>query len=309
MTVAQIAEPKRDQPPADVELDQVRANVRTTEIAEVPPVRVMRARPPAGYAQKWAPPAPSLRNGTETPRGAAARHVRREAAEELISVAAHDIRNLLTPLKSHLALLRSSAQRDVRAADLQEIQAANAGVERIARLVDNLLDVARLDGGAYAVDPRAVDLVALVHEAAEALATPGHALEIQAPTDLAAQVDAERLRQILDNLLSNAVKHSPKGAAVKLALVRETRADGDWAVIRVADRGPGVAPEVLPRLFGRFAAGPGSTGFGLGLYIAGRLAAAHGGALTVEPAAGPGASFTLALPLDGPSGADAKSVS
>ena len=70
-------------------------------------------------------------------------------------------------------------------------------------------------------------------------------------------------------------------------------------MLTVADRGPGVPPEVLPRLFERFARGPDSRGLGLGLYIARRVAEAHGGALTVETAPGRGTRFRLALPADG----------
>jgi two-component system, OmpR family, sensor kinase len=115
-------------------------------------------------------------------------------------------------------------------------------------------------------------------------------------------VDPDRIRQALENLLANAVKHSPAGGAVSLQVATLARGGDQAAVITVADEGPGIPPELLPRLFERFAAGPGSTGLGLGLYLASRIAAAHGGTLTVDSAPGHGARFALSLPCEGPPG-------
>jgi two-component system OmpR family sensor kinase len=86
---------------------------------------------------------------------------------------------------------------------------------------------------------------------------------------------------------------------VSVRLNQESSADGVWALISVTDRGPGIPQEVRRRLFERFATGPGSQGLGLGLYLARRVADAHGGTLTVQSAAGMGATFTFALPIDG----------
>jgi signal transduction histidine kinase len=108
--------------------------------------------------------------------------------------------------------------------------------------------------------------------------------------------DSERLRQVLENLVTNAIKHSPAGEPVMVELAIENRIDGKWANVTVADRGPGVPVDQLPTLFTRFAAGAGSTGLGLGLYLAARIAAAHGGSLDVNSTPGAGARFTLALP-------------
>jgi two-component system OmpR family sensor kinase len=110
--------------------------------------------------------------------------------------------------------------------------------------------------------------------------------------------DPDRLRQALENVLANALQHSPVGAAVGVAIVREQRSDGLWAVVSVQDQGPGIAPELLPRLFTRFAAGPQSVGLGLGLYLAHSIAAAHGGTLTVASTPGAGDCFQFALRLE-----------
>ncbi len=228
----------------------------------------------------------------------AAEQGRRVAAEELVTVLAHDLRNYLTPIKGRLDLLRRRAARERRPADLADSEAA-AGLAHLDRLIGDLLDVARLEQGMFVLSPRPVDLVALVHDAAVTLEGATVGIRVQAPDEVVCQVDPDRLRQALDNLLVNAVNHTPAGASVNLQLTTITRDSEHTAVITVADEGPGIPPELLPRLFERFVAGSGSTGLGLGLYLAKRIADAHGGTLTVDSAPGHGARFALALPCEG----------
>ncbi|HVF99970.1 MAG TPA: ATP-binding protein, partial [Chloroflexia bacterium] len=115
------------------------------------------------------------------------------------------------------------------------------------------------------------------------------------------QVDPSRIRQALENLLANAVKYSPKLLPVHIVVRAETRehAEGEvqeWAVISVHDEGPGIPASLLPTLFTRFSAGPGSTGLGLGLYLAHSIATAHSGTLTVQSEPGQGTRFVMSLP-------------
>lgn len=98
-------------------------------------------------------------------------------------------------------------------------------------------------------------------------------------------------------MIGNALQHTPEGAPVAVQIEQETREDGDWAVLSVRDEGPGIAPNLLPTLFDRFARGAGSQGLGLGLYLARGIAKAHGGALTVESRLGAGTTFRLSIPL------------
>jgi signal transduction histidine kinase len=116
------------------------------------------------------------------------------------------------------------------------------------------------------------------------------------PDELRVEADPDRLKQALENLIANALRHSPKGVPVDVELAGERRDDGAWAVVSVKDEGPGIATELMPRLFTRFASGPDSTGLGLGLYLARSIAEAHGGALTVTSSPGQGTTFQLALP-------------
>ena len=231
---------------------------------------------------------------------AAAEQGRRATTEELITVLAHDLGNYLVPLKGRIDLIRRRADREGRSNDLQDATEALTAIERIRRLIADLLDVERLEQGIFAIAPQPVDLTRLAGEIAEALGTPATEIRLAAPQEAVVRADPDRLRQALENLVTNAIKHSPDGAPVLLEVGLEERADDRWAVIGVRDQGPGIAPDLLPNLFKRFAAGPGSSGLGLGLYLAHRIAAAHGGSLTVDPAYRDGARFVLALPAGGP---------
>jgi two-component system OmpR family sensor kinase len=227
---------------------------------------------------------------------------RRDAAEQVITVLAHDLRNYLTPLKFHLALLGEHAEAAGRADDVQHAATGERLLGRLNRLIHDLLDVGRIEQGLFALDVQPVNLAALVGEMGAKFRSDGAEVLVQAPHELLALVDAERLRHALGNLLANAVRFAPEGIPVALGVAAEQRADGRWAVVTVADQGPGIAPELMPRLFGRFAPGPGSLGLGLGLYLASRIAAAHGGTLTADSTPGAGTRFQLALPAGDPLG-------
>lgn len=231
----------------------------------------------------------------ELTRAAAARG-RRAAAEELITVLAHDLRNHLAPLAMRLGVMRRRAARDGRQADLREAERAEAGLTRLTRLIDDLLDVARLDEGLLLLERQPVDLVVLVQDVIQAFATPASSFEVSAPEELIVQADANRIRQVLENLVSNAQRYSPPGVPVAVEVRAEERGDGQWAIVAVIDRGPGIAPELLPQIFDRYRKSRVSPGLGLGLHLASRIAEAHGGTLRAQSELGKGARFELALP-------------
>lgn len=227
----------------------------------------------------------------------AAEQARRVAADELVTILAHDLRGPLTPLKGRLDLLRMRAEREGHRANLADAAAMTRTLNRLQRLIEDLLDTARLEEGIFALAPEVVDLAALARETADTLRTGDADITVRTPEELSVEVDPQRMRQALENLLSNARKHSPEGLPVILDVRVERRAEGEWAVVTVQDAGPGIASELVPKLFTRFGAGPGSTGLGLGLYLARGIAEAHGGTLTVDSTPGQGASFHLSLPL------------
>ena len=226
----------------------------------------------------------------------AAEESRRSAAEELMTILAHDIRNHLTPLGSHLDIIMRTAKREGNEQYLRHVEAAKGAVNRLTRLTRDLMDAARLEQEVFALSTQPVDLVQVVQETVSEFQTPSSPIHARVPPELVAEVDPDRVRQALENLVSNALKHGAKGIPVVVDVGEEARKDGRWAVITVHDEGPGIAPDLLPRLFTRFGTGPGSGGLGLGLYLAKGIADAHGGMLTVESRAGEGTSFHLSLP-------------
>jgi signal transduction histidine kinase len=228
---------------------------------------------------------------------------RRAAAEELVTVLAHDVRNYLAPISGRLYLLRQEADKRGDPAAREHAETALRSITGLTKLVTNLLDVARIDRGLFELDLEPVDLAALAREAAGMLSRADHEVIVKGSQSIVVAADRGRLRQCLDNLVSNALGHSPRAAPVNV-FIEEHQEDGErWTHLQVIDEGPGVPKEMLPRLFDRFVSGrAGSGGVGLGLYLADRIARAHGGRIEVESSPGKGSRFTLCLPVYRPDG-------
>jgi two-component system OmpR family sensor kinase len=221
---------------------------------------------------------------------------RRAGAEELVTLLAHDLRNLLSPISARLSLIQVRAQRDQRASDNKDAGGALQAVERVRRMIANILDIARIERGMFELQAEAVDLTDLSHDVAHVLSTPAHPVEVAASEKMVVVADAERLRQCLENLVTNGQQHSPEGLPVFVMLRTQHRADREWVRVEVRDEGPGISPDVLPHIFDRFVSTRHSSGLGLGLFIARRIAEAHGGELSVESAPGKGTVFILSFP-------------
>jgi two-component system, OmpR family, sensor kinase len=228
----------------------------------------------------------------------AAEQGRRMAAEELLTIMAHDVRNYLTPIRGHLDLIERRARRENREQDVLNATRATAALSRLNGLISNLLDIARLNQGIFSINPQPLNLVDLVQEVAAAFRTVETLIQIQAPQEVVISADPDRLHQLLENLLANAVQHTPKKTPVEVSVDTERRDDGIWAVLIVANQGPSIPPDLLSHLFQPFISGSSSRGLGLGLYLASRIAGVHNGTLTVDSAPGEGTRFTLSLPAD-----------
>ena len=226
----------------------------------------------------------------------ATRTARRAAAEELITVLAHDMANYLMPLRARIELIQRRATRDNAADYLRDADSAAVSLKALSRLISGLLDVSRLDQGLFTLRPQPVDVVSLAREVVSSMRSPNHDVQHHGPRELVIVADPDRLRQALENLVANAMKHSPPGLPVELDIQEQMRAEGRWVRISVNDQGPGIPPDMLDTLFERFARGPGSTGLGLGLYLARQIATAHGGTLEVTSKPGDGTCFVIALP-------------
>lgn len=226
---------------------------------------------------------------------AAFRQVRQFSAD-----ASHELQTPLTILKGELEV----ALRAPRSA--QEYQrvltSALEECERLVRVVEDLLLLARADAGVLRMDRQAVDLdelVAEVFEQADILAEP-HAVNLcLGPIEpLTIRGDRAHLRRLLLNLIDNGIKYTPPGGRVTLALGQEER----WAVLRVSDTGIGLSSEEQARIFQRFYRAANThlqpeEGAGLGLCIAQSIVEAHGGHIQVDSAPGRGSMFAVLLPL------------
>jgi signal transduction histidine kinase len=221
---------------------------------------------------------------------------RRAVAEELITVLAHDLRNFLGPIAARVQLMRRRASDDQRERDVRDCEATQRAVDRLSRLISDLLDVARLDQGVLKLDVQPVDLPDVARDVARALATPDHPVDVTCGEETIVAADSDRLRQCVENLVANAIRYSPRDAPVNVIVSRQRGEDGDCGVLEVRDEGPGISPDILPRIFERFAAGAKSQGLGLGLYLAKSIARAHGGDLAVTSTPGRGSRFTLKVP-------------
>jgi PAS domain S-box-containing protein len=217
-----------------------------------------------------------------------------QAQQDFVAMAGHDLASPLTILRARTQLVLRR-----RAYDEESLLAILEQTGRMDRLVSDLRDLVRVEGGGLALQREAVDLARLAAEAVERARTLGKArtvrLEVPA-TPVAVIGDRDRLGQVLDNLLGNAVKYSADGGDI---VVRIEIDDGE-ARLSVTDRGPGIPADALPRLFERFYRAQnasGEAGLGLGLYISRMLVEAHGGRIRASSVPGEGSTFCVSLPL------------
>ena len=236
---------------------------------------------------------------SEAIKRAAVEQIRYSTAEELITVLAHDLRNYLQPVTWRMHALRMRAASDDRAADVRDVDAAQGALLRVTSLVSDLLDTARLESGLYDLKLQNVDLGVLLDEAAAEMSTSDHAINVISAEAVVVAGDPLRLRQCVDNILANALSHSPPGAPVHVYVDRENGESGAFARIEIVDEGSGIPESVLPHLFEKFYSvrGERGEGLGLGLYIAKRIASAHGGDVTADHYVGKGARFTIRIPI------------
>ena len=218
--------------------------------------------------------------------------------DEFLATLSHELRNPLAPLRNALLLLRRS-DRQAAAAPLHEMMERQ--VEHLVRLVDDLLEVSRITRGVLELRRESVDLADVVRNAVETsrplVEAAQHRLEVSLPAEpLCVDGDPVRLTQILANLLNNAARYTGRGGRIRLSVQREA----GGALIAVRDNGPGIAPDMLPRLFEMFSRGAGSGGLGIGLALCRRLAEMHGGRIEARSEAGQGSEFAVRLPLARP---------
>jgi signal transduction histidine kinase/ActR/RegA family two-component response regulator len=222
--------------------------------------------------------------------------------DEFLATLAHELRNPLAPIRTGLDILRirsGDAQATQRATDIMERQ-----LRQMVRLVDDLLDVSRINTGKFAIKMGRVELKAVVNDALEVVRSyielHGHELAIDLPDrPVFLHGDATRLAQILSNLLNNAAKYTNRGGRVTLS----ARVDDKTLVLEVADTGIGLAPEMLDSVFEMFVQVDSTlertnAGLGVGLSLARKLVELHGGTIAAySEGLGRGSRFTVRLPI------------
>jgi signal transduction histidine kinase len=225
------------------------------------------------------------------------------AKDDFLSIVSHELRTPLTSIQGYSQLLENRMRDSAGAKELSQIRTIRTQVTRMRRLVEDLLDVSRIDRrGLVSIEPAPLDLAVEVREAASRTQRehPERTINVETPDALPVTADRDRIGQVLTNLLDNAVKYSPGGGPVTV----RAEARGSVVEIIVADEGIGLTPEQAARIFDRFyqaddgagARRPG--GLGLGLYITRAIVLAHGGEISAEPntAAAKGTVIRLRLP-------------
>ena len=226
-----------------------------------------------------------------------------QAQRRFIADVGHELRTPLTVIKGNAQWMRRIGQLDTEALDSIEEE-----TDRLGRLVEDLLLLARVEAGKLPLRREAVALDAVLADVLREMQVmarqKGVALEVRVAQPVQVEGDPDRLKQVFINLVGNAVKYTPRGGRVTLTL----NAEKGWAVCRVEDTGPGIAPEDLPHVFERFyradKARSRGQGFGLGLSIAYWIVKHHGGRIEVASTIGKGTTFTVYLPVAGRDAAD-----
>jgi len=220
---------------------------------------------------------------------------------EFISTVSHELRTPLTSIRGSLGLLEGGVMGELPPQALDMVRIARTNTERLIRLINDILDLEKMEAGKLELKLTLLECVALV----EATLTGVQGLADAAGVTLRSEVegaprvkgDPDRLIQVLTNLVSNAVKFSPRGAPVTVRVVETPDGRVRFSVV---DQGPGISPEQRGRLFGRFQQLDGSDtrskgGTGLGLAISQAIVDQHGGRIEVESEEGRGSTFTFTL--------------
>jgi len=224
-----------------------------------------------------------------------------QVKNNLVATASHELKTPLTGIRLAIHLLLEESVGPLTAKQMELLLDARENSERLLAVVNNLLDLGKLEQGWRQLDARSESPRSLLRRAADAVSarTQDRNIEIQldAADDLpAVSVDAVRIDHALRNLLDNAIVYTDRGGKITLSAV----ADGDGVVLSVSDTGCGIPPEYLPHIFEKFIRVPGQSrgsGTGLGLAIVREIVTAHGGTITCESEPGVGTTFRLRLPV------------
>ncbi|WP_338246775.1 sensor histidine kinase [Dictyobacter halimunensis] len=219
--------------------------------------------------------------------------------DEFIAVASHELRAPLTVLKLQAALLKKRIGRQSMQKSAADLEQMGAQVNNGVRLMEELLDVSRIQTGTLKYAQESVDLGALLREIVETMqqTCPTHTLILHGATQTMFVSDRNRLRQIFINLINNAIKYSPQAKTVEIDL----RTTAETVTISVHDHGLGIPPEQREKIFERFYRAAGARehaipGLGIGLYLVAEIVSHYGGTIAVDSQVGHGSTFHVTFP-------------
>jgi signal transduction histidine kinase len=221
---------------------------------------------------------------------------------DMIATVSHELKTPLTSLQMVVHLLLEEAVGPLTPKQVEILVAARQDSDRLLAIINDLLDLTRIEQGRLALDQQPVLAVDLVQEALERFRSQAEdhgivlSTQLDAPSSLVV-VDKERVEHVFDNLLANALRHTPRGGRITLRVASENGS----VRFSVEDNGEGIPKEYLSRIFERFFRAPGatsSTGAGLGLAIAREIVVGHGGQIDVKSELGHGTTFTFRLPME-----------
>lgn len=230
------------------------------------------------------------------------RHEIERLKQEFVSMVTHDLKTPLNSILFVLEVLQSGSYGDVNEVGQRALKRSLSELERLMRLINDLLDLERLGGGNLEINPAPVELFKIVERSVAAVQgfAQQHNIKLISSTDIPdiVQADEDRLVQVLVNLLSNAVKFSPTDSTVEVSALRE----GRFMEIRVTDRGRGIPESYREIIFERFkqvdaADASEKKGTGLGLAICKAIVEQHGGMMGVESEVGKGSTFWFRIPV------------
>ena len=220
--------------------------------------------------------------------------------DEFLATLAHELRNPLAPIRNGLYILKLTGNAEGAVAEIYEM--LERQVKHLVRLVDDLMEVSRITRGRVELRKERTEVRSIVESAIETsrplIDATGHRLEVDLPAEpLPLEADPMRLAQAITNLLNNAAKFTDAGGHIRISARREA---GNVA-ISVCDNGPGIAPDLLPRVFDLFAQAPGHRhgkgGLGIGLTLVRSMVELHGGTVEARSEGERGSEFILRLPL------------
>jgi signal transduction histidine kinase len=225
------------------------------------------------------------------------------AKSEFVSIVSHELRTPMTAMKGYVDMMAKELAGPVNDEQLDFLKIIRTNIDRLTDLVNDLLDISRIETGRMRLNFERVPLSEVVDDVTRTLYARAterqHFLDVRVPATLTqVRADVNRLTQILTNLVGNAINYTPPGGRVSVS----AHADDRFMVVEVSDTGVGIPPEDQRRIFERFFRGDNpvvrdAKGTGLGLPIVQSLVELHGGRIWVQSEPGEGSTFSFTLPL------------